>query len=142
MKKLIAILAICVAALAGVALSPAPEAAARPAPAQYIAPSGKHFWVKKGRCSGNVRVGLYTDRAKPGRVTFKLTPSRFTRKCTVHVWVGWGMMGADQIRIPITSGPRGGKSVKRTYRTGRGVVTLAAGHRASASSVFAYALVP
>ncbi len=51
-------------------------------------------------------------------------------------------MGVDQIRIPITSGPRGGRAVTRTYRTGSGLMVTAAGHRPSASAVQYYAIVP
>lgn len=142
MRKLIATLAVGIAAIAGVTLAPAAPAEARNAPAQAIAVSGNRFWVKTGQCSGNIRVNLYTDARRPGRVTVKLTPSRFTRQCTVRPWFGWGMMGVDQIRIPVTSGPSGGKSVTRTYRTGPGVMVIAAGHRASLSAVQFYTYVP
>lgn len=142
MKKLLIAALVSVAAIAGLAFSPAAPADARPVPAQAYAPSGHYFWSHARNCRGPIRMDSYTDRAKPGRLTVKYTPGRFNRSCTAHVWFGWGMMGADQIRIPVRTGPHGGKAVKRTYRTGPGVVIMGGGHRPSATGIQFYALVP
>ena len=143
MKKTIMAIVLAVVALSGLALSPVSgQAEARPAPIQAIAPSGHYFWSHAPNCRGPIRLDIYSDRAKPGRVTAKFTPGKFNRNCTVNVWFGWGMMGADQLRIPLRVGPHGGKAVSRTYRTGSGIIFMGGGHRPSATGIQFYTWVP
>jgi hypothetical protein len=117
-------------------------ASAAPGPALAFANNGEYFWVNQNGCRGDVRATLITDPAKPGLVTVRFKPTRFTRTCTVHVWSGWGLMGADQIRVPIRSGPRGGPTVYRTYRVGSGPQAFSFGHRPSLSAITWYAWIP
>lgn len=140
--KRLAIAFVVVAAALGLTVAANGTASARPAPALTWAVNGDHFWVNTGKCRGDVRISLTTDRAKPGTVNVRFQPSRFTRTCSFHVWAGWGPMLPDQIRVPMTAGPRGGKVVNRTYRTGSGPQALGFGHRQSLSSVSFYTWVP
>lgn len=142
MGKRLTLVIIAVLATAGLTLGNAGTAAARPVPAATWAVNGDHFWVRTPQCAGDVRVALTTDTARPGTVTAKFIPSRFTRTCTFYVWAGWGWMLPDQIRVKMTSGPRGGKPVVRTYRTGPGLALMGFGHRPSLSSISMYTLVP
>ncbi|WP_042377214.1 hypothetical protein [Gordonia alkanivorans] len=140
--KRITVAALALLATLGLSgIVPATSTAA-PGPALAIANNGESFWVNERGCRGDVRATLITDPAKPGRVTVRFKPTRFTRPCTVNVWSGWDLMGADQIRVPIRSGPRGGPAVYRTYRTGPGLHALSFGHRPSLSAVTYYAWIP
>lgn len=115
---------------------------ARPALAQTIQLNGQHFWVKTPKCSGSIRARVLTDRTKPGRITVKFTPSRFTRPCEFRVWTAWDYISPGTIRVPIRADRRGGPTVTRTYRVGAGVHALSFGHLATLSAVTYYGLVP
>lgn len=116
---------------------------ARPVPATAVAFNGtNHVYAASGNCSGMIRVALYTDTTKPGRLTVKLTPERFTRSCTVRPWIGWGTMGVDQYRVPVKAGPRGGPTVTRTIRTGPGLISFSVGNRSTVSAISYFVWVP
>lgn len=141
MKRCVLVVAVALA-MGGVGVT-APASAA-PVPATVLALNGSSFWVRLPQCSGNVRTVLMTDQARPGSVTVTYIPSRFTRSCRFHVWAGWGLMLPDQIKVPMVSGPRGGPTVTKTYRTGPGLVTMAFGNRQSMppSAASYYVIVP
>ena len=136
----LALILASVFATLGVTAVNASPAQAKPVPAAAWAPSGDTFWVNTP-CRTSVRMFVKTDRAHPGTVTATFVPLRASRTCHFTVWAGWGTMGADQIRIPLTTGPRGGPAVTKTYRTGPGIIVLAFGHRPSLSAVTFYTLV-
>ena len=142
MWKRVAVTVLVMLAALGLSGVAAATADARLAPAPAVANNGEFFWVNDRGCRGDVRATLLTDPAKPGRVTVRFKPTRFTRNCSFNVWAGWDLMGADQIRVRLTAGPRGGPAVYRTYRTGPGLHTLSFGHRPSASAVTWYAWIP
>lgn len=136
-------LAVLLTGLAAVLVLAAPGTAnARPRPADAIALNGSHFTVNAGNCRGVVKAVVLTNRARPGRATFKLTPGHFSRRCTVRPWVAWDFVSPNRFRVPLYVGPHGGKSITRTFRIGAGPHAFSAGHRSSLTAVTYYGLVP
>ncbi len=121
-------------------------ASARPTEAPRVSLYGDDIvtpGVQPG-CRGVIHVGLKTDPAEPGRVFATYTPGRFSRAgCTMRVWSNWGVQLPGHNWSPtITAGPRGGKPVKKTLYTGRGLQAIGFGVAGPHKSVAVYLIVP
>ena len=116
---------------------------ARPTEAPRLNLYSDTMWVVgPGGCAGPVRISLKTDPAQRGKVFATFIPGRFNKPCKHRVWSSW--VGAPFHWSPLMNvGPRGGKAVKKTLRTGSGLLQMRFGYPGyPGQQVTSYLVVP